>query len=174
MSRLQRAPTAWLGALDLKVGGQNPTDVEDKVSPSLEMGNFYWQPLTTQNTSASVAGLISGTSLVLTVPAGQNWLVYAIAGDIGIHAGDVISDQWASNLAYRENANAVGSALAVSEAWAPRTIVADCDARVAVKFDYPFLAPSGAQFTLASNGRIVSFGVNQAMVLSVVAFVFKN
>lgn len=138
--RLQTAPIALLGALGLKVGGSNPAEFGEQLTPTFNGDDFYglnWlqQDLATGNLQNS------GDELTLTVPANQAWRVHVAGFRASLNAADKI----AAFLSFRLNASAVnvpftadnGSILGIAAAFAGSWALG-------IRLAPPVLLPPGA------------------------------
>lgn len=78
--RIQRPPTGLLGLLGSKGTGINPSELEDRVQPTVDLTPFYQsqdiQTAIASGTPVTAAG--AGASLV--VPNGEYWQLLAVGG----------------------------------------------------------------------------------------------
>lgn len=76
--QLHKLPDGLLGALNLKTTGQNPNQLSDAISGTLDLIDWYLRDFLTM--PAPVGGNMTnpGDGIVLTVPGGVMWRVLSI------------------------------------------------------------------------------------------------
>lgn len=87
---IQRVPRGLLDLLSLKGAGQLPTDLGDRISGTIELGDLYLQDRvqTGAFTTGVLAAIGDAAALLSSVPAGELWVAYhlAIGATIGVGA----------------------------------------------------------------------------------------
>jgi len=88
--RIGTAPRGLLGALQAKIGGINPPDLGQLVTPTLDLMDMY---LADQQRVLSYTVTVTGPATVataaLTVPQGQIWRVHSPGVTMNIDAADI-------------------------------------------------------------------------------------
>lgn len=78
--RIQRVPLGILSWLGLRNDGDQPRDFSGTVVPTTDMTAFYAALDQTQTIQTDAPTLAVGTGSIVTVPAGEAWLILAIGG----------------------------------------------------------------------------------------------
>ena len=79
MAVINRVPQGLLPLLDAKTGGNTPSDFSGVLSPGIDLTEFYAADIPLEIENTQVAGSTQappGIIADVTVPAGEQWLVY--------------------------------------------------------------------------------------------------
>lgn len=156
-SRLQSAAYALLGALDLKVGGDNPASFGGELGPTIDTTPFYlakWMQLTQASTTLPIGAVANGTQTLLTVPAGFAWYVYAASASLGLAAGDTMADSWPMYVGYRFPASVSNDMpLAVGPPGPKGITTGSISLRAAVTFPQGLLLQPGSSLIARTCGQ---------------------
>ena len=152
--RFSKSPFGLLGALDLKALGQNPETFGDTIAPVLELAPFYFPPVVRQFVQNIAGPITAGTSVALTVPANEAWLVYLAGGTIPLLTADAITDAGGLYIAYQANPSAAAIQLGTGPIYPTGVAVNAWAAQVAVSFPRPWIMPPGSSLLLRNSARI--------------------
>jgi hypothetical protein len=81
MGRIQTLPIGYLDALGLKTTGVNPPNTLDSVTPVVDMLPFYFGDNVDSETNL-FTGVVSGTDVSISVPAGEAWIPLAASYNV--------------------------------------------------------------------------------------------
>lgn len=97
-SRLQTAPLGLLGALGLKVGGENPDEFQKSLQPQLNALPFYLVGRTAiaRGQTFNFAPDQTSEAFISPVLGGQMWRVLAVSAYPNVAAGDAAVDSQTS------------------------------------------------------------------------------
>ena len=88
--KLQTAPIGLLGALNMKVGGENPDLFGGRVTPSVDvLDNYLLDKEAVQGASVALAIGATNGVVPLAAPAGFIWRVLATSAILVVNAADV-------------------------------------------------------------------------------------
>lgn len=78
--RIQRPPTGLLGMLGSKGTGENPAELQDIVTPVVDLTSFYQAQDLQTTIVTSAATLTVGQGAQVVVPNGEYWQLLAVGG----------------------------------------------------------------------------------------------
>lgn len=164
MARINRSPRGFLGFLDAKSGGRTPGELPESLALTLDMTGFYAADLELSNDEATQAGIAAAGrgNAIITVPTGEQWLLYAAASDLFLTAGGGLS-------VVQTEIRGRGSAVRCPVASQQVNILTVPGAffSAPVVFPEPLLLGSGAQVSTA-------IGLNPGTVTAVTHVLFRR
>lgn len=83
MSKINRVPAGLLDFFEMKTGGVTPPNFSDSVAGVLEMLEFYAHPRY-EVASETGTGTVTGSTVSLTVPNGQFWIVRSVRATMSL------------------------------------------------------------------------------------------
>lgn len=133
---LTARPEGLLASLGIQSGGQYPQHLLPDLQPTYELGDWYreFNQAFTTSGSVNLAGVGTPTEIdLISVPAGEVWIVNRIGCQITIRAASVLYMTY--QLIRTNNAN--GTQLAVSRPVEVITPAGAIDGRAYLGLDYP-------------------------------------
>jgi len=151
MSIINRVPKGWLGTLDAKTLGATPKETVPNLQPVQDITANYLAdiPLEAATAIASFGSGSIGTVInTVTVPAGELWYVYGVAGSVII--GATGGAKYGFDLVVDTNTGVGAHFLTSSVVFAAAKVQFESNQR-GITWNPPLLFGSGTSFGLWQN-----------------------
>jgi hypothetical protein len=154
VSRLQTAPLGLLGALEMKVGGDNPSEFGALLQPTFEGAAFYLSKgMQIAQVATNHATIADGDLDTLPVPDGEAWWLWSVSGAIALAAGDSFDDAWQLYVGYQyPSAGGINLAINIGPPAPTGALTAGVSLRAGGWCPRPILLPPGSALIVRTCG----------------------
>lgn len=161
-NQVQKPPWGYLDLIGAKSNGQNPNQVADMVSSTVELLPFFLVGRQIDYSQSEVTKTLRDDRAVVQVPAGEIWWVQGISGFLNASAAGVIMS---AVLRYRTRSSSFDQTVAYNDQ--PRTALA-ASSRLTLGWmpPQPLILSAGAQCLMILNEDTTAAG-NVAMNVTV-------